>query len=96
MMMAFLSEIVPATRKMMVRGPSVSQASRKLPGPESLRLVTKRTFPPRPPIVVEPVPSAPGKAGRVSRSPALGGSPYIVESALSKSNHPSLRTDNFI
>ena len=37
-------------RKITVRGPLVSIASLRLPGPESLRLVTNRTLPPRPPL----------------------------------------------
>src|SRR3954463_7782378 len=48
----------------MVRGPSASHAARKLPGPESSRFVTRKTFPPRPPGVLAPKPSAPGNAGR--------------------------------
>src|SRR5437773_8684945 len=57
--------IVPATRKTTMRGPVASHAARKLPGPLSFRFVTMMTFPPRPPGVVEPKPSAPGKAGRL-------------------------------
>src|SRR5512145_3110396 len=38
-------------------------AARREPGPESARLVTAMTAPPRPPGVIEPNPSAPGKAG---------------------------------
>src|SRR5690606_36583565 len=34
----------------------------RLPSPSSLRLVTFTTFPPRPPVVNFPNPSAPGKA----------------------------------
>src|SRR5258708_5130624 len=48
---------------MTIRGPSASQAARRLPAPESFRFVTKMTLLPRPPGVVEPNPSAPGKAG---------------------------------
>jgi hypothetical protein len=55
--------IVPDTRKITVLGPSDSIAARKLPGPLSLRFVTKITLPPRPPIEAAPNPSAPGKAG---------------------------------
>ena len=54
---------VPDTRKITVLCPSVSAASRKLPGPQSSRFVTKRTLPLRPPIDWAPNPSAPGKAG---------------------------------
>ena len=64
----FASVIVPAMRKITVRAPSASQATRKLPGPSSFRFVTKRTLPPRPPGVVAPNPSAPGNAGISFRS----------------------------
>jgi hypothetical protein len=37
-------------------------AALKDPGPESFKLATSITFPPRPPIVMAPNPSAPGKA----------------------------------
>src|SRR5262249_12568547 len=61
--MGELSVINPETRKITILGPSASQAARKLPAPESFRLVTKMTLPPRPPGVVAPNPSAPGNAG---------------------------------
>src|SRR6266540_1018733 len=61
--MGLASVISPDTRKMTTRGPSASQAARKLPGPESSRFVTKITLPPLPPGVVEPNPSAPGNDG---------------------------------
>src|SRR5436190_24329732 len=63
--------IRPDTRKITVRGPSASQAARKLPGPESFRFVTKMTRPPRPPAVLAPNPLAPGKAGMASVARAL-------------------------
>ena len=44
-------------------GPPASHASRKLPGPLSFRLVTTKTFPPRPPKEYIPPPCAPGNAG---------------------------------
>src|SRR6185436_11895922 len=53
-------------RKITMRGPSASQAARKLPGPASSRFVTKITLPPLPPGVVEPNPSAPGNDGTTS------------------------------
>jgi hypothetical protein len=55
---------IPATRKMQVRGPLALVHARSEPGPESLRLVTSNTWPPRPPRDAAPPPSAPGKAGR--------------------------------
>src|SRR5678816_1784890 len=63
--------IKPDTRKITVRGPSASQAARKLPSPASFRFVTKMTRPPRPPGVLAPKPSAPGNAGTVSVAPAF-------------------------
>src|SRR5688572_18858723 len=46
-----------------VRGPLITCAhSRRLPGPESFRLVTSITAPPRPPWLHRPKPSAPSKA----------------------------------
>lgn len=54
---------VPDTLKITVLGQSVFTASRRLPGPSSLRFVTKKTLPPRPPIDWAPKPSAAGKAG---------------------------------
>ena len=57
--------ISPPTRNTTVRGPGASTASRKLPGPESSRLRTKTTRPPRPPGVAAPKPSAPGEARAV-------------------------------
>jgi alpha-L-rhamnosidase len=49
--------MMPATLKTTMRGPADSQASRKVPGPVSARLVTTKTFPP---------PSAPGNAGTLA------------------------------
>ena len=54
---------MPETLNTTMRAPPCSQAHRKEPGPSSLRLVTVSTFPPRPPKVYMPPPSAPGKAG---------------------------------
>src|SRR5262245_29257766 len=78
--------IVPLTRKTTMRGPSVSHASRRLPGPESLRFVTKRTRPPRPPGVLVPKPSAPGNAGK---SDAAGG----ASAAISEEQAASAASD---
>jgi hypothetical protein len=61
--MRFRQLIVPPTRNTTVRGPSASHAARSVPGPESARLVTSTTRPPRPPLAFVPNPSAPGKAG---------------------------------
>ena len=55
--------IVPPTRKTQVRGPEAETHARRLPAPESLRLVTSMTAPPRPPTETAPPPCAPGKAG---------------------------------
>ncbi len=63
MVRSFSSVIMPETRKITIRGPLASIASRKLPGPSSLRLVTLKILPPRPPGVNAPAPSAPGNAG---------------------------------
>jgi hypothetical protein len=68
------SGIVPATSNTTVRGPSASTAARRDPGPESSRLVTLITAPPRPPVANRPAPSAPGKA-RTSRGAALAAAP---------------------
>src|SRR4051794_26550350 len=54
--------ISPATRNMQVRGPVPSTHARKLPVPESLRLVTSMITPPRPPTAPAPPPSAVGNA----------------------------------
>src|SRR5699024_1175606 len=56
------SAIVPETLKSIIRGPNVSIAARKLPSPESFKLVTYITFPPRPPVASCPKPSALVKA----------------------------------
>src|ERR1041384_276539 len=59
-----LSWMVPEVVKTIVRGPLAERMpSRNEPGPESLRLVTSYTSPPRPPLASRPNPSAPGKAG---------------------------------
>jgi hypothetical protein len=52
----------PATRKTHVRGPVAMTQARSEPAPESLRLVTSITAPPRPPSEAAPPPCAPGKA----------------------------------
>ena len=65
--------MMPATLKTTMRGPPASSASRKLPGPLSLRFVTTNTFPPRPPKLYMPPPCAPGNAGigACGRSPGF-------------------------
>ncbi len=55
--------MTPDTLKIMILAPPVSQASLKEPLPLSFKFVTTRTFPPLPPAVYMPPPSAPGKAG---------------------------------
>src|SRR5271154_7070163 len=54
----------PDTRNTQVRGPEASMHARRLPVPESFRLVTSITAPPRPPMEEAPPPWAPGKAAR--------------------------------
>src|SRR5262245_5427468 len=56
--------MTPLTSNTTIRGPSAAHASARLPFPEALRLVTLMTFPPRPPTLTAPHPSAPGKALR--------------------------------
>src|SRR5579863_1975011 len=58
--------IRPATRKMHVRGPLASTHARSEPPPESFRLVTSITAPPRPPALGAPPPCAPGKAAMLA------------------------------
>src|SRR5688572_3550945 len=54
--------IVPEISQITVRGPLAVSAARSDPTPESFRLVTRRTGPPRPATVLEPKPRAPGNA----------------------------------
>src|SRR5215510_13761031 len=54
--------MTPLTSNTTIRGPSAAQAAARLPAPEALRLVTLMTFPPRPPALAAPHPSAPGNA----------------------------------
>ena len=85
--------IVPETLNTTIRGPSVSQASRKLPGPESFRFVTRITFPPLPPRVIAPYPSAPGNAGTVGVSAA---NPFGISERIpthTRNWHPCRSTD---
>jgi|SRR5580692_3354620 hypothetical protein len=56
--------IIPDTRKTHVRGPEASMHARKLPVPESFKVVTSITTPPRPPAAAAPPPCAPGNAGQ--------------------------------
>ena len=56
--------ISPDTRKTQVRGPEASMHARKLPVPESFKVVTSITTPPRPPAAAAPPPCAPGNAGQ--------------------------------
>src|SRR6266545_3429892 len=66
--------IVPLTVNTQVRGPRAPMQARSEPEPESARLVTGMTRPPRPPRLSAPPPSAPGNA-RVSP----GGGLEVVE-----------------
>jgi hypothetical protein len=52
----------PATRNTQVRAPAAITHARSDPAPESLRLVTSMTVPPRPPTEAAPPPCAPGNA----------------------------------
>lgn len=61
-----LSAIVPDISNTTIRGPEAVTAALNDPGPESLRLVTRRMAPPRPAIVFAPKPSAPGNTGRAN------------------------------
>ena len=71
-----LSVIMPPTRKTTVRAPDcVLAQSRKEPPPESLRLVTTQTSPPRPPLAKRPSPSAPGNARQKSDVQSSGLNP---------------------
>ena len=54
--------MMPPTRKTQVRGPEACTQARSEPEPESLRLVTSITTPPRPPSDAAPPPCAPGNA----------------------------------
>src|ERR1035438_1216355 len=56
--------IIPATRKIQVRGPVALVQARRDPQPEPLRWVTSNTCPPRPPAEAAPPPCAPGNAAR--------------------------------
>src|SRR6185312_5007080 len=62
-MIGVLIRIIPATLNTIMRAPPCSQAQRRVPGPLSAKLVTTSTFPPRPPKLYLPPPSAPGNAG---------------------------------
>ena len=55
--------ITPPTRNTHVLAPLVSTQERNDPVPESLRLVTSMTTPPRPPAAPAALPSASGNAG---------------------------------
>src|SRR5215207_2699089 len=72
--------MTPLTSNTTIRGPSAAHAAARLPAPEALRLVTLMTFPPRPPVLAAPHPSAPGKA--FSSLPALAspvaGTPVVT------------------
>src|ERR1051326_7154670 len=78
-----------------MRGPSASQASRRLPAPESLRFVTKITLPPRPPGVFAPKPSAPGNAGR-SEAAGTASAASNVDEAASAANETKREKRRFM
>jgi hypothetical protein len=56
--------MLPPMRNTQVRGPLASTHARSDPSPESFRLVTSITTPPRPPTAAAPPPSAPGNAAQ--------------------------------
>ncbi|MNY05843.1 hypothetical protein D3C86_1385740 [compost metagenome] len=68
------SLIFPDTSKTITLAPVSAIAALRLPVPESFRLVTLITLPPRPPVANFPYPSAPGNAKAVScwGTPASG------------------------
>ena len=72
MLILFFKRIIPETLKTIVLAPTASQASRKVPFPLSSKLVTTNIFPPRPPCVYAPPPSAPGKAGISAKTKSFG------------------------
>src|SRR3546814_12319016 len=57
-----VKRMTPPTVNTQVRGPFASMQARSEPGPESFRLLTLMTAPPRPPCALRPKPSAPGQA----------------------------------
>ena len=57
-----LSSIVPDTSNTIILGPEAITASLKDPGPESFKLITWITLPPRPPVMLLPAPNALGNA----------------------------------
>ena len=73
MSMVLRTTMVPPVRKTQILAAVASAHARKLPGPASCRFVTSMTLPPRPPDVVEPKPSARGKAGNATERVALAG-----------------------
>src|SRR5882724_2018217 len=56
--------MTPDTRKTQVLGPEASMHARRLPVPESFKLVTSITAPPLPPSAAAPPPCASGNAGQ--------------------------------
>src|SRR5688500_7961784 len=73
--------MTPLTSKTTIRGPSAAQASARLPGPDAFRLVTLMTLPPRPPLLIAPQPSAPGKALSEPASGAASAESPFAETA---------------
>src|SRR3546814_5692408 len=64
-----VKRMTPPTVNTQVRGPFASMQARSEPGPESFRLLTLMTAPPRPPCALRPKPSAPGKPSGRSEEP---------------------------
>src|SRR3990170_967858 len=54
--------MVPPTSNTTILAPALPTQVRRLPAPESFRLVTRQIMPPRPPTDTAPLPCAPGKA----------------------------------
>src|SRR5687768_6943175 len=77
--------MTPLTSNTTIRGPSAAHAAARLPAPEALRLVTLITFPPRPPALPAPHPSAPGKA--FTSFPALA-SPTLGRPVVTAKRQP--------
>ena len=94
MLRSLLSSMIPATSKTMVLGPDSANAALREPAPLSARVVTWITFPPRPPVVYIPPPSAPGNANtdmwESSTAGTLNSAYASVISGLSPGSCPGL------
>src|SRR5947209_10211121 len=77
--------ITPPTRNTHVLAPLVSNQERNDPVPESLRLVTSMTTPPRPPAAPAALPSAPANAGTSSAEEVWEVTEISIEADLVRS-----------